>query len=156
MNSAEPLTRFAKERDFDCFLAAFSYNLLTQDALDELLPLAAERHIAIVVGGVYASGLLLSEIDTLHPQSVLDEQLWRHARDVASACREFGVPMRAAAIQFPLAHPSVACVLVGADTPDQVVDNMSMIKLEIPAEFWSALKERGVLRDDTPTPRGDR
>ena len=152
MNSAEPLARFARERDFDCLLAAFSYNLLNQDALDELLPVAMERNIAVVIAGIFAGGLLLSEVDALYPQTIRDEKLWRRAKGVASVSREFGIPIRAAAIQFPLAHPGVACVLVGADTPNQVVDNMSMMDLDMPAEFWSTLKERGALREDAPTP----
>ena len=62
------------------------------------------------------------------------------------------MPLRAAALQFPLAHPAVACVLVGARTPEEVDDNLRMFRLEIPGGLWDELKRRGLVREDAPTP----
>ena len=60
--------------------------------------------------------------------------------------------MRAAALQFPLAHPAVAAVIPGAATPDQVVQNVDLIRTEIPAGMWSEMKAEGLIPADAPTP----
>jgi D-threo-aldose 1-dehydrogenase len=67
-------------------------------------------------------------------------------------CDEVGVPLRAAALQFPLAHPAVACIAVGACTPGEVDDTCRMLELDIPPALWEALEERGLMRGDAPTP----
>ena len=110
MNQSAMLARFAREGDFDVFLLAGRYTLLDQDALPTLLPLCVERGIAILVGGVMNSGVLADP----RPGSRFDYRPappdGRRARPPArrrSATRH-GVPLRAAAIQFPLAHPAVA------------------------------------------------
>jgi aryl-alcohol dehydrogenase-like predicted oxidoreductase len=58
MNQWQMLSRFAREADFDCFLLAGRYTLLDQSAFEELMPLAAERGIAIIAAGVFNSGVL--------------------------------------------------------------------------------------------------
>jgi D-threo-aldose 1-dehydrogenase len=157
MNAAEPLARFAAEADFDCLLVAGRYTLLEQRSLDDLLPVALERNVSIVAGGVFNSGLLVDPRDGATydyapaPAGVLDR-----ARRLAAVCAEFGVPLRAAALQFPFAHPAVASVVVGARSPREVDDNLALLALDLPDELWMALKERGLLREDAPTPGGDR
>jgi D-threo-aldose 1-dehydrogenase len=60
--------------------------------------------------------------------------------------------MRAAALQFPLAHPAVASVIPGAATPEQVVENVELIRVEIPGAMWSEMKSEGLIPADAPTP----
>ena len=74
------------------------------------------------------------------------------ARAIQAVCDGFGVPLRAAALQFPLAHPAIATAVVGARTPDEVDDNLAMAAVEIPAGLWTALKEADLMRPDAPTP----
>ena len=62
------------------------------------------------------------------------------------------VPLRAAALQFPLAHPAVSIVIVGAHSAAQWHDNVAMLEHAIPAAFWSRLRERGLLPPDAPVP----
>lgn len=153
MNWSEPLARFATEGDFDCFLLAGRYTLLEQDSLDDLMPIAQERGVSIIAGGVYNSGLLVDpRPGANYNYQPAEGPVLERAQRLAEACAEFEVPLRAAAIQFPLAHPAVACVVVGARTPEEVDDNLEMIQAEIPAGLWSALKERGLIREDAPTP----
>jgi D-threo-aldose 1-dehydrogenase len=153
MNWAEPLARFAEEADFDCLLVAGRYTLFEQDCLDGLLAVALDRDVSIIAGGVLNSGLLVSPgpASTYNyapaPADVVDR-----ARKLRAVCDEFEVPLRAAAFQFPLAHPAVACIVVGARTPEEVADTCRMLRHEIPAGLWKSLKERGLLREDAPTP----
>lgn len=153
MNWSEPLARFAREGDFDCMLVAGRYTLLEQGALDELLPVTVERGISIIAGGVYNSGLLADPSPgTYYDYAKAPGHLVERAAELGAVCAEFGVPLRAAALQFPLAHPSVACVVVGARSPEQMDENARLLDVEIPGELWAALQGRGLVREDAPTP----
>lgn len=152
MIHTEPLQRFAEEADFDCFLLAGRYTLLEQDSLS-LLATALERRISIIAGGVFNSGLLIEpRPDSTYDYEPAPTDVVQRAQRLQGVCERFGVPLRAAAIQFPLAHPAVASVIVGARTPDEVDDNLAMIQLDLPSELWTALKEEGLVRENAPTP----
>jgi len=153
MNQSAMLARFAREADFDCFLLAGRYTLLDQDALTELLPLCAQRNIAIIAGGVYNSGLLADP----RPDAPFDYQpssptLLEQALQLRAACDRHGVPLKAAAIQFPLGHPAVAGIVIGARTPGELIENVAMFRYPIPAGLWDELRAEGLLGAEVPTP----
>jgi D-threo-aldose 1-dehydrogenase len=155
MNQAEMLARFAREADFDCFLVAGRYSLLDQAALPELLPICEQKGIAIIIGGVYNSGILANlgnpERETFNYQPA--EQRWvDKARRIKSVCDRHGVPLQAAALQFPLAHPAVATVLTGARTTDELDQNATFMRHPIPSDLWQELKAEGLLPEEAPTP----
>lgn len=153
MNWAEPLAEFVREGDFDCMLMAGRYTLLEQHSLDTLLPLALERGVGIVAGGVFNGGLLVEPSPTsTYDYEPAPPEIIERAKEVESVCRAFDVPLRAAAIQFPLAHPAITTIVVGASSPQEVDDNIAMLQLGIPPELWSDLKGRGLMREDAPTP----
>jgi D-threo-aldose 1-dehydrogenase len=153
MNQSEMLTRFAREGSFDCFLLAGRYTLLEQGALDELLPVCVERGIAIIAGGVYNSGILADPKPGAHynykeaPASLLE-----HARRIRAVCDRHGVPLKAAALQFPLGHPAVATVVIGCRSVAQLDESLEMFEVDIPSGLWQELKAEGLLREDAPTP----
>ena len=154
MNQWEALARFAREGDFDCFLLAGRYTLLDQSALPELLPLCQERGISIVVGGPYNSGILASDLSpgaTFNyepaPPGVLDR-----ARRIKAVCDRHGTPLKAAALQFVLAHPTVASVIPGARRPEEVEENLRMASHPIPGELWQELREEGLIPTEAPIP----
>lgn len=154
INTVAPLLRFAREGVFDCFLLAGRYTLLEQSALDDLFPLAAENDISIIAGGVFNSGLLVDPYAERpnYDYATAGPLVVQRARQLADACRDFGVPLRAAALQFAGAHPVVASVVVGARTPREVDDNLSLAAMSIPDGLWDYLKSKGLLREDAPTP----
>ena len=156
MNHVDPLVRFAREADFDCFLLAGRYTLLEQTALDELFPLATERGVSIIAGGVFNSGLLVdpSATNPTYDYAAAPAPLIEAAKQLASVCAKFDVPLRAAAIQFAAAHPAVATVVIGARSPAEVDDTLAMASLPIPSELWVELRSCGFIRADAPTPRG--
>jgi D-threo-aldose 1-dehydrogenase len=140
MNQAEMLTRFVTETDIDLILLAGRYTLLDQHAADSLLPAALDRGVGVIVGGVFNSGLLANptaeaRFDYKPAPSVLVER----ARRLERLCGEFGIPLRAAAARFPLAHPAVASVLIGARNPYEITEAIELRGLSIPAELWTAL-----------------
>jgi D-threo-aldose 1-dehydrogenase len=153
MNWSEPLALFAKEANFDCFLLAGRYTLLEQGALDELMPAVAERGARIIAGGVLNSGVLADpRPDSYYNYEPAPAEVVAHAAALQDTCAEFGVPLRAAAIQFPLGHPLVASVVLGARTAEEVGDCVAMMQLPIPPALWTTLKERELIRADAPVP----
>jgi D-threo-aldose 1-dehydrogenase len=156
MNQAPMLTRLvleSPEPGLDCVLLAGRYTLLDQAGLEGLLPTCADRDVGVIIGGVYNSGLLADPGPDAHynyavaPKALVDKAL--ALRDV---CGRHGVPLRAAAIQFPLGHPAVRTVLVGARSPEEVDDAVAMFDHPIPGELWADLKRAGLLGDQVPTP----
>ena len=153
MNQAEMLTRFVRELDLDLVLMAGRYSLLDQRALAELLPACAERGVAVVIGGVFNSGLLADP----GPGATFDyapapPELVERAGRLQAVCARHGVPLRAAALAFPFGHPAVANVLVGARTAAEVQDAVAMLGRPVPTDLWTELVAEGLLPDHIPTP----
>lgn len=153
MNQVEPLERFAVEADFDCFLVAGRYTLLDQSAALRLLPLCSERRISVIVGGVYNSGILANPV----PGATFDYQpAPRHwlerAKKLAAVCKRHSVPLMAAALQFPLAHPAVATLLVGARSAAELDESLGHLSFAIPPELWADLKDERLLPEDAVVP----
>ena len=153
MNQVEMPLRFAREADFDCFLLAGRYTLLDQSALPELLPLCLEREIAVILGGVYNSGILADpRPGATYDYSVAPPELLERARAIEAVCARHDVPLKAAAIQFPLANPAVTSLLVGARSVAELDENLDLLRREIPGEVWEDLRAEGLLPEEAPTP----
>jgi D-threo-aldose 1-dehydrogenase len=153
MNQSAMLARFARETDMDVFLLAGRYTLLDQGALDELLPLCLERGIAVLVGGVMNSGVLADP----RPGSRFDyapasDEILERARRLGEVCARHDVPLRAAAMQFPLAHPAVVSLVAGVRTPSHLDDYPAMLGRAIPASLWDELRAEGLIAADAPVP----
>jgi D-threo-aldose 1-dehydrogenase len=153
MNQTPMLTRFAREGDFDVLLVANRYTLLDQGALTELFPTCEARGIAVVLGGVFNSGILANP----RPGSRFG-YLPAGARPLAQAmemraiCERHGVPLQAAAIQFSLAHPVVTAMLAGVRSAAQLDDYPGLMRRTIPSALWAELKAEALLPEDAITP----
>lgn len=155
MNQSAMLARFAREGDFDVFLVAGRYTLLDQEALAELLPLCLERQVSVVIGGVLNSGILADpRPGSRFDYRPADPSIVERAQRLASVCAGHGVPLKAVAVQFPLAHPAVATVLAGGRTTDQLDEYPALMRHPIPPQLWTELRSEGLLPTDAPTPRG--
>ncbi len=148
------LIDFAQAGDFDCLLVAGRYTLLDHSALTELLPICEQRGIAVVLGSVYNSGLLANPYQ---PNALFDYEpavrdMILRARRMDEICQSFDIPLKAAALQFPLAHPAVATVMTGATSPGEAAENVRMAQTPIPTALWPALKSAGLLPENAPVP----
>lgn len=74
------------------------------------------------------------------------------ARRIAELCERHGTTLPEAAIAFPLAHPAVVSVCVGARSPEQVRRNARLLDARIPQDLWDELREEGLLHAKAPTP----
>src|SRR6266702_3496677 len=106
-----------KQVNLDVILLAGRYTLLEQSALDALLPACGRSGTSIVVGGPYNSGILATGTrhgGTLHyDYGIAPQAVVARVRRLEMHCERHGVPLAAAALQFPLAHPQVASVIPG-------------------------------------------
>ncbi len=153
MNQAPMLARFAREGDFDVFLCASRYTLLDQSALDELIPACLDRGASILVGGVMNTGLLADpRPGARYDYGEAPPAMIERARRLAEACERHGVSLRAAAVQFPLAHPVVASVVAGVRSIAHLDDYPALMGVPIPADLWAELRHEGLIRPDAPTP----
>lgn len=155
MNQTAMLTSFARHTDMDLFMLAGRYTLLEQTALDELFPLCEQRGAHIVAAGVFNSGLLSRSAptgDAKYNYRRAPEELVHRAQQIDDVCRRHDVELPSAALAFPLGHPAVVSVCVGARSPDQIERNVHLYQAGVPDAIWDDLKATGLLRDDAPTP----
>jgi D-threo-aldose 1-dehydrogenase len=154
INPRGMIPHFLELFDPDFFLVAGRYTLMEQEVLDDELPACVERGVGVVIGAVFNSGLLATgpvpgaRYDYTDPTP---DQMER-VRRIRTVCERHAVPLVAAALQFPLAHPAVASVIPGPVTPEQVRSNAAGVGLSIPPDLWQELKREGLLREDAPTP----
>jgi D-threo-aldose 1-dehydrogenase len=140
MNQSALLARFVREADVDCVLIAGRHTLLDHDAERELLPLCEANGVSVTAAGVFNSGLLADPRPGAHYDYVAaPDRLVARAQELERRCAEHGVPLRAAALQFPLRHAAVTTVLMGARTRAEVEANVAAFAVSIPDELWAAL-----------------
>lgn len=138
--------------DWDVFLLAGRYTLLEQTSLDPLLTTCLRRGASIVVGGPFNGGALMGTGNWNYgkaPQHVLDR-----VRALEAFCDAQGVPIGAAALQFPLAHPAVCNILPGPKSPGELKGILDWWNRPIPPGFWDALADKGLVAKGTPLPNG--
>lgn len=150
VNRIEPCLLALEQASPDLFLLAGRYTLLDTSALDRLFPACAARGVRVVVGGPYNSGLLAG--GTTFDYQTAPAPLRERCERIAACCRRFDVPMKAAALQFPSAHPVVAAVIAGARNAAEVAENAAMMRIAIPARFWTALVTEGLIPPAAPLP----
>jgi D-threo-aldose 1-dehydrogenase len=144
--------------DVDVILLAGRYTLADQSALAELLPLCERRDVAIVAGGPFNSGILATGAaprDGSAPYfnyAPAPPEVIRRVDAIEAVCAEYGVPLQAAALQFPRAHPAVVNVLVGARTTAELEANLAHARHPIPAAFWIALRAKRLVDPAAPLP----
>lgn len=152
VNRVEPCEMALQQADPDGFLIAGRYTLLDHaDALRALMPASTARGLGIVVGGPYNSGILAGGTHYEYQQAT--PEILARVDALRAVCAEFNVDIRAAALQFSLAHPAVAAVIPGASQPSRIAENLAMLDAEIPAAFWQALRARGLVAVDAPLPQ---
>ncbi len=155
MNQSRMLAELVRLADVDIVMLAGRYTLLEQDALDDLLPACEARGVSVVAAGIFNSGLLARPRPAdgaKYDYGEAPREFVERARAIASICEQHGTTLPAAAIAFPLAHPAIISVCVGARSPQQVERNAELYRRSVARDLWSHLKAEGLLREDAPTP----
>jgi D-threo-aldose 1-dehydrogenase len=142
MKQSEALATLIRRADVDLVMLAGRYTLLEQGALDDLLPLALERSVGVVIAGVYNTGLLSSPrpaSDAKYEYEDAPVELIARAGLIADICEDHGVTLPEAALNYPLLHPAVVSVVVGSRNAQQVYSNIARYQTPIPDALWKAL-----------------
>lgn len=157
-NDVDVVLQVLREADLDVLMLAGRYSLLDHSALPALLPHCVARGVRIALGGVFNSGILATGVRRTSGGAVsfnyaqaAREWLERTAQ-IESVCEAYGIPLRAAALQFPLAHPAVEIVMIGARKVTEWNDAQAMLRHPIAPEFWAALRAQNLIPSEAPTP----
>jgi D-threo-aldose 1-dehydrogenase len=154
INEIGMISRFLESADLDLFLVASRYTLLEQQIYeDEIVP-AGKRGAAIVVGGAFNSGILATGIvdGAKYEYGEAPAEIVSKVQRLSNLAHDHGVPLPAAALQFPLAAPEVASLVFGAVTAEEVQENLRHASMSIPGSFWDDLKSEGLVAQSAPTP----
>ena len=154
LNEADMSLRFLRAGDFDCVLLAGRYTLLEQGALTEFMPECAKRGVSVILGGPLNSGILAGNVKPGAKYDYADapDPILQRAQRIEAVCGRHGVPLAAAALQFPLAHPAVCAVIPGALSVAEVQQNVGHMQRKIPRDLWAELAREGLLDPAAPVP----
>lgn len=154
LSSPDVALQLARSCRLDYIMLAGAYTLLQHGALDELLPWCLENQVSILLAAPFNTGILATgAIDGARyyykpaPPTIVER-----THRLEAICRRHGVPLAAAALQFPLFHPAVISVVVGHEKPEEVVRNLALLRHVIPVELWAAMKQEGLIPEEAPVP----
>jgi D-threo-aldose 1-dehydrogenase len=150
VNEHQVLLEALEWGNWDAFLLAGRYTLLEQAPIEDLLPRCQKAGTSIVIGGPLNSGILAGR-DTWNYQPAPPEIVAR-ANAIEAVCDSHRVPLGAAALQFPLAHPAVAAIIPGPRNVQEFHANLDLLRHPIPARLWADLREAGLLHPAAQTP----
>lgn len=147
--SAKALAAGARTGMLDLLMVAGRLTLLEQPALDEVVPECRRHSVGIAAAGVFNSGLLATpwpSADARYEYAAVPPDVLAKAREIAAVCAEFGTDLPTAALRYPLREATVRTVVVGAATPGEVRENHRRMRANVPAELWTTLRQRGLIR----------
>ncbi|SFV13266.1 aldo/keto reductase [Pseudoduganella namucuonensis] len=154
VNEAEAVHAAMQECELDCTVLAGRYTLLEQASLTPLLDACVRHGNAIVIGGPFNSGVLAGNGKFDYADA--PARVLARVEAIGAVCREYGVPLQAAALQFPMAHPAVVSCIPGAHGAAQLRQNAAWFDQPIPPQLWRELKRRGLLDERAPVDEGAR
>ncbi|MDC0057481.1 aldo/keto reductase [Alphaproteobacteria bacterium] len=154
LNESDMCSRFAEAGDFDCMILAGRYTLLEQGALDVFFPIAKKKNIGIILAGVFNSGILIKGVSnhSTYDYQKIPEHIAKKYFQIDKTCKEYNVPIGAAALQFCNAHEVVSTMILGMDHPNQVKENIDLFNYKINKEFWYKLIENKLINPNSPVP----
>jgi D-threo-aldose 1-dehydrogenase len=150
VNEGQVLLEALEWGAWDVFLLAGRYTLLEQSPLDDLLPKCVVAGVSIVAGAPHNTGILAGR-ETWNYAPAPPEIVTR-VNAIRAVCDRHDVPLGAAALQFPLAHPAVAAIIPGPRNVDELMANLELFRHPIPAALWAELRHAGLLHPQAPTP----
>jgi D-threo-aldose 1-dehydrogenase len=154
INTGHALEKIAPSVELDFVLVAMPYTLLDQSSLHTGMASCAAHGISVIIGAPFASGILATGPggNARYGYAMASSEVQAKVRALQATCDEHGVSLPAAALQFPLAHPSVVSIIPGAARPSEITQNIAALSSRIPEAFWTELKRKGLIDPAAPTP----
>ncbi len=155
LSSCDVALRFMRSCRLDCVMLAGGYTLLQHGALAEMLPWCLENQVSVMLAAPYNTGILATGAinGARYYYKPAPDAIMERTRRLEAVCVKHGVPLAAAALQFPLFHPAVASVVVGHESAGEVTRNLALLRHAIPGELWREMKLLGLLPQDAPVPQ---
>ena len=146
MNICSYATKAVKEMDLDVILIAGRYSLLDQSAQEVLFKECLKKQTGVMVGGVYNSGVLANPVpESTYNYLPVTPEILSKVKQIQALLLDFNISLTAAAIQFPLRHPAVTCVLTGSRSVTELNANIKDFDQTIPDAAWKALEDAGLI-----------
>lgn len=122
---------------------------------DEVLALMQSLHQAgsvLINSAVFHAGFLTGGkyFDYREVTPERDGELFAWRDKFNALCDKFSLKPALACCQFALSPPGVAALAMNTSRASRVADNVALVETSVPAEFWAAMKEEGLLRADYP------
>jgi D-threo-aldose 1-dehydrogenase len=135
----------------DGTLLAGRYTLLDHErALQRLMPAAQAKGVDIVVGGPYSSGILAGGKHFEYADA--PPEILAKVEKIKALAERHKVPIKAAALQFSLAHPASAAIIPGASKPERIQEDHAALKAKVPDDFWRELRKLALIAPNAPLP----
>jgi D-threo-aldose 1-dehydrogenase len=132
-------------------LLAGRYTILDHEsALQRLMPRATEKKVDVIVGGPYNSGALVGGAHFEY--GGVPPEIAERVKIITALCEKHGLPIKAAALHFALAHPAVAAVVPGSSRPSRIAEDVAAMNFAVPAAFWHDLRSSGAVAVAAPLP----
>ncbi len=155
INQKDSLSDLAPRLPLDFALVAMPYTLIDQESLHYGMAKCLENSTSVIIGAPFASGILAtgSGTNSKYAYSNATEELQAKVRNIEAVCLSHDVSLKAAALQFVLAHPAVVSTIPGATSGQQLSENIVCMQEKVPADFWADLKSEKLIVSDAPTPK---
>ncbi len=155
INQKESLAKLAQRLPLDFALVAMPYTLIDQESLNDGMEKCLKNSTSVIIGAPFASGILAtgSGSNGKYGYITASKELQQKVRQIESVCQVHAVSLKAAALQFVLAHPAVVSTIPGAVNSNQVKENIHFLQSKIPGTFWEELKAKNLIVKDAPTPK---
>jgi len=158
MNQWEMPSRFIDDFDLDVVLLAGRFTLLDHSSFEKFLPKCIEKNVKIILGGPYNSGILAREIldnQSLFNYETASQVIIEKVRKIRIICKRYKIPLKAAALQYVMAHPAVISTIPGPETTEELLSNIKICKIKIPKEFWIDLIKNRLIPENAMYPKED-
>lgn len=148
LNEWELCERMLQAFDPDLFLLAGRYTLLNQASLASFLPACVEMGVGVVVGGPFNSGILATGTKAevpVYDYDLAPRDIVTRVEEIERICDRHGVLLPQAALQFPMRHPAVYSVIPGCMSPQQTIQNATLMMQQVPEQLWADLAKNGLV-----------
>lgn len=136
------MQQFVETDVFDTLINHNRWTLLDRSA-DELFSAATSRTMGITNAAPFGAGVLTG--DPRFADSYAYGPISPEARAATIAmttiCREAGIPLAAAALQFSLREPRVHSTVVGISSAERLEKTLELAREEIEDDVWAALEK---------------
>ncbi len=138
------MKRFVETDIFEVAISHNRYTLLNTEA-DSLWDVCLRHNVAVLNAAPYGSGIL-AKGPSAYPRYMYEEapqDMLQRARRIEVVCKQYEVPMAAAALQFSLRDPRISSTIVGVTRPERIAETIELAQFPIPHDLWSALATIG-------------